>query len=40
MNGARVNGWDMWFYKDEDGGLQPLDNLRSKLRDLTKQIAS
>ena len=40
MNGAPVNGWDMWFYKDEDGGLQPLDNLRSKLRDLTKQIAS
>ena len=32
MNGAPVNGWDMWFYKDEHGVRQPLENLRAAFR--------
>ena len=30
MNGAPANGWDLWFYKDEDGKKVPIDNLREK----------
>lgn len=32
MNGAPANGWDLWFYKDEDGKKIPLDTLREKFR--------
>jgi DNA modification methylase len=32
MNGAPVNGWDMWLYKDEHGVRQPLENLRAAFR--------
>jgi modification methylase len=37
MKGTPVNGWDVWFYKEENGGLQPLDNLRSKFRELANR---
>jgi len=36
MNGAPVNGWDVWFYKDEGGARQPIDNLRKQYRETTK----
>jgi len=36
MNDAPVNGWDVWFYKDENGARQPLNNLRSKFRENKK----
>jgi len=36
MNGAPVNGWEVWYYKDEDGKRQPLDVLRVKFRELKK----
>lgn len=32
MNGAPVNGWDVWFYKDENGNKIVIDELREKLR--------
>jgi site-specific DNA-methyltransferase (adenine-specific) len=32
MNGAPANGWDLWFYKDEDGKKIPIDTLREKFR--------
>ena len=32
MNGSPVNGWDVWFYQDEDGTQFPIDTLREKLR--------
>ncbi|MEO8357475.1 MAG: DNA methyltransferase [Chloroflexota bacterium] len=32
MNGAPVNGWDMWFYKDESGTKVVINELREKLR--------
>jgi DNA modification methylase len=32
MNGAPVNGWDMWFYKDESGKKIVIDALRTKIR--------
>ena len=32
MNGASVNGWDVWFYKGADGKKIVIDELREKLR--------
>lgn len=32
MNDAPANGWDLWFYKDEDGKKIAIDELREKLR--------
>jgi hypothetical protein len=32
MNDAPVNGWDVWFYKDELGKKIVIDELREKLR--------
>jgi len=32
MNGAPVNGWDMWFYKDESGHKIVINALREKIR--------
>ncbi len=32
MNGAPVNGWDMWFYKDESGTKIVINELRERLR--------
>jgi site-specific DNA-methyltransferase (adenine-specific) len=32
MNGAPVNGWDVWFYKDEAGRKIVIDELRKKIR--------
>jgi modification methylase len=32
MNGAPVNGWDMWYYKDADGNKIVIDELRKQFR--------
>jgi modification methylase len=32
MNGAPANGWDTWYYKDENGKKIVIDELRDKLR--------
>ena len=32
MNGAPVNGWDVWFYKDAKGNKIVIDELRGKNR--------
>lgn len=32
MNGAPVNGWDMWFYKDPMGNKIVIDELRIQFR--------
>ena len=32
MNGAPVNGWDTWFYKDENGKKIVIDELRKTFR--------
>jgi modification methylase len=32
MENAPANGWDLWFYKDEDGRKKVIDELREKLR--------
>lgn len=32
MNGAPANGWDVWFYKDENGNRIVIDELRRKLQ--------
>jgi hypothetical protein len=32
MNDAPVNGWDVWFYKDEGGKKIVIDQLREQLR--------
>jgi len=37
MDGAPVNGWDVWYYKDEHDQRQPLDKLRIKFRELTER---
>ncbi len=34
MNGAPVNGWDVWYYKDEKGNKIVIDALREKVRKL------
>jgi site-specific DNA-methyltransferase (adenine-specific) len=38
MNGAPVNGWDVWFYEHDDGKKIPIDELREKLRDQKSKI--
>ena len=32
LAGGPCNGWDQWYYEDEDGELQPLDRLRERYR--------
>jgi site-specific DNA-methyltransferase (adenine-specific) len=32
VNGSPCNGWDLWYYQDEAGELQPIDKLRQKVR--------
>ncbi|HMB22144.1 MAG TPA: DNA methyltransferase, partial [Anaerolineales bacterium] len=32
MENAPANGWDMWFYKDENGKKKVIDELREILR--------
>jgi len=32
LNGAPVNGWDVWFYKNSENELVLIDKLREKLR--------
>ena len=32
MGGTPCNGWDHWFYENASGALQPLDELRERLR--------
>ena len=32
-NGSPCNGWDHWYYEDEQGKLHPIDLLRQALRD-------
>ena len=32
VNGAPVNGWDVWFYEDENGKKIVIDALREKIR--------
>jgi DNA modification methylase len=35
MRDAPANGWDLWFYKDENGKKIVIDELREKLREHT-----
>ncbi len=37
MNGAPVNGWEMWFYNDKSGNEIVIDKLRKKMRDQTSK---
>jgi modification methylase len=32
MGGKPANGWDLWFYEDAQGDLQPIDVLRQQVR--------
>jgi modification methylase len=32
MNGAPINGWDVWLYKDENGKKIVIDKLREQIR--------
>lgn len=32
MENAPANGWDLWFYEDEDGTKKVIDELREKIR--------
>lgn len=32
MDNAPANGWDLWFYKDENGNRKVIDELREKIR--------
>jgi modification methylase len=34
MQNAPANGWDLWFYKDEEGNKVVIDELRAKIRRL------
>jgi modification methylase len=40
MGGAPVNGWDVWYYKDENGTRQVLDKLRDKYREMATRNVS
>lgn len=35
QGGSPCNGWDHWYFRDADGGLQPLDVLRQQIAALT-----
>jgi modification methylase len=32
MSGSPCNGWEHWYFKDQDGSLEPIDSLRERLR--------
>jgi modification methylase len=32
MNGAPVNGWDVWYYKDGNGKKMTIDVIREEIR--------
>jgi hypothetical protein len=32
MGNAPANGWDVWFYKDDQGNKIVIDELREKIR--------
>jgi hypothetical protein len=32
MENAPANGWDLWFYKDDNGKKKVIDELREKIR--------
>ncbi|MGB8982303.1 MAG: site-specific DNA-methyltransferase, partial [Anaerolineales bacterium] len=32
MENAPANGWELWFYRDEDGKKKVINELREKLR--------
>jgi hypothetical protein len=32
MNGAPVNGWDVWYYKDESGRKVTINTIREEIR--------
>jgi modification methylase len=32
MGGSPCNGWEHWYYKEQDGSLQPIDRLRQEAR--------
>ena len=36
MGNAPANGWDLWFYKDEDGKKKVINELRERLRSNVK----
>jgi site-specific DNA-methyltransferase (adenine-specific) len=40
MDGAPVNGWDVWYYEDDNGTSQVLDNLRVKYREMANEDVS
>jgi hypothetical protein len=31
MGDAPTNGWDVWFYEDEEGGKKSINELRERL---------
>jgi hypothetical protein len=35
MENAPVNGWDVWYYKDETGRKIVINELREKIRRMT-----
>lgn len=34
LNGSPCNGWDLWFFQDTSGSLQPINDLREVMRKL------
>lgn len=38
LDGVPVNGWEVWYYKDENGIRQPVDDLRVKYREMQRGI--
>jgi hypothetical protein len=32
MNGAPVNGWDVWYYKDANGKKNTINTIREEIR--------
>ncbi len=37
MDGSPCNGWEHWYYEDEEGELRPIDVLRQRLRESLRQ---
>jgi len=36
INGTPVNGWDVWYYKDDKGKRQSINELRKQYREMNK----
>jgi modification methylase len=40
QNGSPCNGWEMWYFENQEGRLSPLDELRKRMRQMIENPPS